>query len=153
MVMRAAEHRVAHSEARYPRGWRRFPPSVPEGHGRGSILLMLPSTLMSATPQFGAAAYSLAAVLAWGTSDFLGGYATRRANPFLFTSIVNGGGLLLMITLAGVNHAPVPSARTMTWGLAGGISGGGSLALFYRALAAGRSGITAPGAAVMGAAI
>src|SRR5260370_21864420 len=108
---------------------------------------------MSATPQFGAAAYSLAAVLAWGTIDFVGGYATRRANPFLFTSIVTGGGLLLMITLAEVSRAPFPSARSMTWVLAGGISGGGSLAIFYRALAAGRMGITAPVAAVVGAAI
>src|SRR5260370_35792453 len=99
---------------------------------------------MSATPQFGAAAYSLAAVLAWGTSDFLGGYATRRANPFLFTSIVNGGGLLLMITLAGVSHAPFPSSRVVTWVLAGEISEGGSLAAFHLGASTGRSGIKRP---------
>ncbi len=153
MVMRAAACRVAHAEARHPRCWRGFPLQRQRGTVVVRFSFMLPSTFMSATPQFGAAAYSLAAVLAWGTSDFLGGYATRRANPFLFTSIVNGGGLLLMITLAGVSRAPFPSARGMTWVLAGGISGGGSLAIFYRALAAGRMGITAPVAAVMGAAI
>jgi len=151
--MPAAESRVANAEARYPGVLEVLSTSVQEGHGRGCILLMLPSTFMSATPQFGAAAYSLAAVLAWGTSDFLGGYATRRANPFLFTSIVNGGGLLLMIALAGASHAPFPSARSVNWVLAGGISGGGSLAIFYRALAAGRMGITAPVAAVISAAI
>src|ERR1700730_14453047 len=136
--MPAAEYRVANAEARYPAVLAVLSTSVQEAHGRGCILVMLPSTFMSATPQFGAAAYSLAAVLAWGTSDFLGGYATRRAKPFLFTSVVNGGGLLLMITLAGGGHAPFPSARSVIWVLAGGITGGGSLAIFYRALAAGR---------------
>src|SRR5580658_4958022 len=66
---------------------------------------MLPSTLMSAAPQFAPAACSLAAVFIWGTSE-----------------------------------------------LAGGI-GGFSLAIFYRALAEGKMGLTAPIAALLGAAI
>jgi drug/metabolite transporter (DMT)-like permease len=114
---------------------------------------MLPSSNMSATPQVATAAYGLAAVLAWGTSDFLGGYATRRANAFLFTAVVNVGGLLLVGTLAAATHAPFPSARSAAWVLAGGISGGTGLAIFYRALSSGRMGLTAPIAAVLGAAI
>lgn len=108
---------------------------------------------MTAAPQFATAAYGLAAVLAWGTSDFLGGYATRRANAFLFTTVVNIGGLLLVGTLATGSHAPFPSARSVAWVLAGGISGGASLAIFYRALSSGRMGLTAPVAAVLSAAI
>ena len=104
-------------------------------------------------PSHFAAAYSLAAVLAWGTSDFLGGYATRRANAFLFTSLVNIGGLAVMTTLAASTQAPFPSTRSVMWVLAGGISGGASLAIFYRALSSGRMGVTAPVAAVLGAAI
>src|ERR1700694_5057974 len=133
--MRAAEWRVGNAEARYPAVREVLSTSVPEAHGRDCILVMLPSTFMFVTPQFGAAAYSLAAVLAWGTSDFLGGYATRRANPFFFTSILNGGGLPLMITLAGASHAPFPSARSVIWVLAGGISGGGSRGVLYTRLA------------------
>jgi drug/metabolite transporter (DMT)-like permease len=114
---------------------------------------MVPSSNMSATPQFTTAAYGLAAVLAWGTSAFLGGYATRRANAFLFTMVVNIGGLLLVGTLASATHAPLPSARSAAWVLAGGISGGAALAIFYRALSSGRMGLTAPVAAVLGAAI
>ncbi len=114
---------------------------------------MLGSSDMSAAPQFATAAYGLAAVLAWGTSDFLGGYATRRANTFLFTTVVNIGGLLLVGTLATASHAPFPSGRSIAWVLAGGISGGASLAIFYRALSSGRMGLTAPVAAVLGAAI
>jgi drug/metabolite transporter (DMT)-like permease len=108
---------------------------------------------MTTALQFATAAYALAAVLAWGTSDFLGGYATRRANAFLFTVVVNIGGLLLVGTLASATHAPFPSGRSAAWVLAGGISGGAALAIFYRALSSGRMGLTAPVAAVLGAAI
>jgi drug/metabolite transporter (DMT)-like permease len=108
---------------------------------------------MSAAPQFATAAFGLAAVMAWGTSDFLGGYATRRANAFLFTTVVNLGGLLLVGSLAFATHAPFPSARSAAWVLAGGISGGAGLAIFYRALSSGRMGLTAPVAAVLSAAI
>jgi drug/metabolite transporter (DMT)-like permease len=114
---------------------------------------MLPSSGMSASPQFATAAYALVAVLAWGTSDFLGGYATRRANAFLFTVVVNIGGLLLVGTLAWAAHAPLPTGRSAAWVLAGGVSGGAALAIFYRALSSGRMGLTAPVAAVLGAAI
>jgi drug/metabolite transporter (DMT)-like permease len=108
---------------------------------------------VSAAPQFATAAYGMAAVLAWGTSDFLGGYATRRANAFLFTTVVNIGGLVVMGALAFASHATFPSARSAAWVLAGGISGGASLAVFYRALSSGRMGLTAPVAAVLSAAI
>jgi len=108
---------------------------------------------MYASPQFVCAAYGLAAVVAWGTSDFLGGYATRRANAFVFTAVVNLGGLLMVGTLATASHAPFLSWRGAAWVLAGGASGGSALAIFYRALSSGRMGLTAPVSAVLGAAI
>jgi uncharacterized membrane protein len=58
-----------------------------------------------------------------------------------------------MVTLASITHAPFPSGRSAAWVLAGGISGGASLAIFYRALSSGRMGVTAPVAAVLSAAI
>ena len=97
--------------------------------------------------------YSLAAVMAWGTSDFLGGFGTRRVNSFVFTTIVNCGGLLFMITLAAISRAPFPSTYSALWALAGGMSGGACLALFYRALSAGSMGLAAPVAAVIAAGI
>jgi drug/metabolite transporter (DMT)-like permease len=114
---------------------------------------VLPSSVVYAPFQFASASYGLAAVLAWGTSDFLGGYATRRFNAFLFTTLVNCGGLVLVVTLALATHAALPSGRSAGWVLAGGISGGLGLAIFYRALSSGRMGVTAPVAAVLGAAI
>src|SRR5580693_9578117 len=97
--------------------------------------------------------FSLAAVFAWGTSDFLGGYGARRANAFLLTAIAHFSGLVLMAAVALATHAAFPSEIAVAWALLGGLSGGGALAIFYRALATGRMGLTAPVAAVLGAAI
>jgi len=108
---------------------------------------------MAVNAQFVPTSFSLAAVFAWGTSDFLGGYAARRANAFLLTSLAHASGLLLVLALATATHAQIPSERSVLWAIAGGVSGGGALALFYRALATGRMGLTAPVAAVLGAAV
>src|ERR1700733_14409295 len=97
--------------------------------------------------------FSLTAVFAWGTSDFVGGYGARRANAFVLTAIAHLSGLLLMAGIALASHAPFPSRSAVAWALLGGLSGGGALAIFYRALATGRMGLTAPVAAVLGAAI
>ncbi len=114
---------------------------------------MLPSNFVSVAPQSATAAYGLAAVFAWGTSDFLGGYFTRRLNVFLFTAVFNLGGLILMAALVGASHAPAPPGRSVLWALAGGITGGIGVAIFFRALSTGKMGLTAPVAAVLGAAI
>jgi uncharacterized membrane protein len=97
--------------------------------------------------------FSVAAVFAWGTSDFLGGYGARRANAFLLTAIAHFSGLVLMAGVALACRSPFPSETAVAWALMGGLSGGGALAIFYRALSAGRMGLTAPVAAVLGAAI
>jgi drug/metabolite transporter (DMT)-like permease len=108
---------------------------------------------VSISPQSATAAFGLAAVFAWGTSDFLGGYFTRRLNVFLFTAVFNIGGLLLMSTLVAATHAVMPSSRSVLWALAGGVTGGMGVAIFFRALSTGKMGLTAPIAAVLGAAI
>jgi len=98
-------------------------------------------------------AFSMAAVFAWGTSDFLGGYASRRANAFVVASVVNGSGWALMALFAWAIHSPLPPAHQMEWAMAGGAIGGTGLAIFYGALASGNMGLTAPVAALLGAAI
>lgn len=108
---------------------------------------------MTPTSQFLPAGFSLGAVFVWGTSDFLGGYAARRSNAFVFTTIVHISGLLVMSVVALAAHAPFPPRSGCAWALAAGLSGGAGLAIFYRALASGRMGLTAPVAAVLSAAI
>jgi len=108
---------------------------------------------MPAASQFAPAACSLAAVFIWGTSDFTGGYASRRANAFVFTAFSHLCALALMVALALTQHAPFPSRTSILWALLAGGIGGFSLAIFYRALAEGKMGLTAPIAALLGAAI
>jgi drug/metabolite transporter (DMT)-like permease len=97
--------------------------------------------------------FSLAAVLFWGTSDFLGGYASRNANAFLISAITNGSGLAAILFVCVSSGAPHPAKVSVFWALAGGASGGTALAFFYRALAAGNMGLTAPVSALLSAAI
>jgi drug/metabolite transporter (DMT)-like permease len=103
--------------------------------------------------QYMPAAYSLTAMGMWGISDFAGGIGARRANAFLFTALVHLAGMSMMGAVALLTHAPLPGFASTLWALLAGSVGGISLALFYRALAAGKMGLTAPVAAVLGAGI
>ena len=93
------------------------------------------------------------AALCWGSSDFSGGYASKRSDAFLVTMLSHAGGFALMLTLALSTHAAYPSPSSRNWALAAGMLGGTALAIFYRTLASGDMGITAPVAAVLGAAL
>jgi drug/metabolite transporter (DMT)-like permease len=103
--------------------------------------------------QFAPAAYSVAAVFLWGASDFAGGYGSRRANAFVLTAFSHVCAFALMFSLALANRGPFPSHQSIVWALMAGASGGFSLAIFYRVLAGGKMGLTAPIAALVGAAI
>jgi len=108
---------------------------------------------MPISPEYLPAAYALSAVGVWGASDFLGGIGARRVNAFLFTAVVHISGMVLMGGLALLVHAPLPGSMSLRWALLAGSVGGIALALFYRALASGKMGLTAPVAAVLGAGI
>jgi len=108
---------------------------------------------MSLSAQALPVGFSLGSVVCWGTSDFLGGYASRNANSVLVTAITNCSGLLGILTVASLSGSPTPALTSIAWALAGGACGGSALALFYRALASGNMGSTAPVAAILAAAI
>ena len=114
---------------------------------------MLPSSGVLLSAQFVPAAYSVTAVFLWGASDFAGGFGSRRANAFVLTAFSHVCALALMLTIAIVEHGAFPSRSSIIWALIAGSVGGFSLAIFYRALAAGQMGLTAPIAALLGAAI
>jgi drug/metabolite transporter (DMT)-like permease len=105
------------------------------------------------TPIQLAPALALSATCAWGVSDFIGGFASRRANAFLLTTITHVSGTTLMTLLALRTHAEFPGRHSVLWAAIAGLFGGVALATFYRALAMGNMGLTAPVAAVLGAAI
>lgn len=108
---------------------------------------------MPANSQLGPLAASLLATATWGMSDFTGGYASRRTNAYLLTTITHISGAALMLGLACLLHSPFPSARGIGWSMAAGFLGGSALALFYKALAVGKMGLTAPVSALLGAAV
>jgi len=89
----------------------------------------------------------------WGTSDFAGGLGSRRANAFTLTAFSGVCALALMMVTAVLLQSAFPSRASVQWAVLAGAIGGFSLALFYRALASGQMGLTAPIAALLGAAI
>jgi drug/metabolite transporter (DMT)-like permease len=108
---------------------------------------------MSALAQFPPAACSVTAVIIWGASDFAGGYGSRRANAFVLTAFSHVCAFGLMFVIAVAGHGEFLSRTSILWALAAGAVGGFSLAIFYRALASGQMGLTAPIGALLGAAI
>lgn len=97
--------------------------------------------------------FGLAASLCWGSGDFNGGLASRRASA---SSVVVAGytvGFVLMVVLALIWHEPNPSLQDLLWGGIGGIAGVVGLMAFYSALSIGKMGIVAPVSAVLTAAI
>ncbi len=91
------------------------------------------------------------AALSWGTGDFAGGLATRRAAE---TAVVLGTetvGLVLLLVVAPLGGGS-PTAQDLTLGAVAGLVGVAGLALLYRGLAAGRASVVAPLSAV-GAAV
>jgi drug/metabolite transporter (DMT)-like permease len=108
---------------------------------------------MLLSPQLVPTFYGLISVFCWGTSDFLGGFASRRSDPFLITAMAHGSGLILMLAIAISTHATLPDPGSTIWALAAGALGGLGLALFYKSLSTGHMGLNAPVAAVLGAAI
>jgi drug/metabolite transporter (DMT)-like permease len=114
---------------------------------------MLPSSGVSSIVQLVPAAYSVTAVFLWGAADFAGGFGSRRANAFVLTAFSHVCAFVLMLSIAVAQDGAFPSRASIVWALIAGAVGGFSLAIFYRALASGQMGLTAPIGALLGAAI
>lgn len=108
---------------------------------------------MFSLTQFAPAVYSVTAVFLWGAADFAGGLGSRRANAFVLTAFSHVCAFALMLVIALSQHGAFPDRASIVWALIAGAVGGFSLAVFYRALASGQMGLTAPIAALLGAAI
>jgi drug/metabolite transporter (DMT)-like permease len=122
--------------------------------GRTSLVLrVIPSSGVFSPTQFSPTVYSLTAVFLWGAADFAGGYGSRRANAFVLTAFSHVCAFGLMFTIALGQHGVFPSRGSIVWAIIAGASGGFSLAIFYKALASGQMGLSAPIAALVGAAI
>lgn len=93
--------------------------------------------------------FGLAASLCWGSGDFSGGLASRRANASSVVLAAYAVGFVLMIILALIWREPFPTAVDMMWGGLAGVAGVLGLLAFYSALSRGKMGIAAPVSAVL----
>lgn len=88
---------------------------------------------------------ALLSSLLWGTSDFLGGTASRRLPAAAVVGLSQAVALLALVPLA-VVHGARPDS--LWFGAAAGVAGLLGLAMFYAALASGTMGVVAPIAAL-----
>jgi drug/metabolite transporter (DMT)-like permease len=97
--------------------------------------------------------FALASAFVWGSGDFSGGLATRRANQFQVLAVSTLAGLVGLVVLAAVYREPFPSAENAVWAVSAGLAGALGIASLYQALSLGQAANVAPTAAVIGVAM
>lgn len=98
-------------------------------------------------------ALAISAAVLYGSADFFGGLTARRANTMAAVVVSQFGGLVLLAGALPFLPVSVVSPRDWFWGVCAGVSGGGGVALLYRALAVGKMALVAPITAVISAII
>lgn len=94
---------------------------------------------------------ALASSLVWGTSDFAGGYFTKRVAAVRVVAVAQLGGLLTMCVLVAVRSVtgpPIVVGSWMLYGALAGVTGAIGLVAFYTALSLGTMGVVSPIAAM-----
>lgn len=85
----------------------------------------------------------LAAAVLYGSGDFLGGMATRRAHVLMVLMLAEGAGAAVALAAAAIWPGPA-SLAGLVWGTGAGLIGGLGLIVFYIGLAAGPMSVVAP---------
>ncbi|HET9194758.1 MAG TPA: DMT family transporter [Vicinamibacterales bacterium] len=94
------------------------------------------------------AVFALLSALCYGAADFLGGFTARRANTLAVVVVSQLAGLLLLLMMLPFFPHAAPGRADVLWGALAGVTGGGGVALLYRALAIGVMAAVAPTTAV-----
>ena len=85
----------------------------------------------------------LAAAVLYGSGDFLGGLAARRAHVLAVLTLAEGTGAAVALAAAAMSPG-APSLAGLAWGIGAGLVGGLGLIIFYVGLAAGPMSVVAP---------
>ena len=85
----------------------------------------------------------LAAAVLYGSGDFLGGLAARRAHVLAVLTLAEGAGAAVALAAATLSPGS-PSLAGLAWGIGAGLVGGLGLIIFYIGLAAGPMSVVAP---------
>jgi drug/metabolite transporter (DMT)-like permease len=98
---------------------------------------------------------ALAAAMLYGTADFLGGVASRRASAFAVLALTMPAGAVVMIIAAVVGGAleggAIGSWSAVGWAAASGVCGASGLLAFYAGFASAPISMVAPVAALVSA--
>src|SRR2546423_15378982 len=89
---------------------------------------------------FATVVFGLAASLCWGSGDFSGGLASRRANTSSVVVAAYAVGFVLLIALALIWKEPVPGPVDLLWGGLAGVAGGVGVFFFLSAVFCGEMG-------------
>ena len=85
----------------------------------------------------------LAAAVLYGSGDFLGGMAARRAHVLMVLILAEGAGAAVALAAAAMSPG-LSSLAGLAWGTGAGLIGGLGLIIFYTGLAAGPMSVVAP---------
>ena len=85
----------------------------------------------------------LTAAVLYGSGDFLGGMATRRAHVLTVLLLADSAGVIVALAAAAMSPGPVRLAG-LIWGVSAGLVGGLGLIIFYIGLATGPMSVVAP---------
>ncbi len=85
----------------------------------------------------------LAAAVLYGSGDFLGGMATRRANVLAVLMLADTAGVIVALAAAAISPGPARLVG-LAWGIGAGLIGGLGLIIFYVGLATGPMSVVAP---------
>ncbi len=96
---------------------------------------------------------ALLSAASWGTGDFFGGLATRRAHVLVALVATQALGAALSVLMVVVSAEPIPEVTALVWAAAAGASGLVGLASLFLALSRGTMGLVAPLTAVIAAAV
>jgi drug/metabolite transporter (DMT)-like permease len=92
--------------------------------------------------------FALAAAILYGSSDFLGGAATRRAHVLSVLGVSATAGAVVATAAALLTPGP-PRAAGLAWGACAGAAGAVGFMFFYAGLAAGPMSVVAPVSALV----
>jgi drug/metabolite transporter (DMT)-like permease len=96
---------------------------------------------------------ALISALVYGSGDFCGGLASRRAPALTITFASQCFGLVSLPLALLLFHGQGPVGTDLAWGAVAGVVGATALVLFYGALAAGTMSVVAPVTAVVSATV
>jgi drug/metabolite transporter (DMT)-like permease len=91
---------------------------------------------------------ALGSSVAWGTSDFFAGLASRRRPAVAVVGWTQGLALLVLTVLVLARWSHLTWSGWPVWAVAAGLSGMSGLVCFYTALSSGTMGVVAPIAAL-----